>query len=81
MNDDIYNVVSGYVKLEDCGKEYRGKCPFCGKNTLRVRKNSDLFYCETCGTAGNAPKFLSLMEHISYSEACEQLGGVYKLEG
>lgn len=71
---DIYEVVSRYVTLNEHGDKYRGKCPWCREETLLVNPKAGVFYCETCGNGGNAPKFLSLIEGISYTEASKRLG-------
>ena len=67
---DILDVVSHYLTLTEteAGTEnYCGHCPFCDAETatLAVSPSKGFFYCHACGTGGNAPKFLSLMEKIS----------------
>ena len=77
---DIYAVVSRYVPLKQKGGRYWGRCPFHEEKTASFSVSADkgLFYCFGCGAGGNAFKFLSLIENISYFDAvklqAERLG-------
>ena len=68
---DIYSVVSRYVQLTQRNGRYWGRCPFHNEKTASFSVSADkgLFYCFGCGAGGNAFKFLSLIENISYFEA------------
>ena len=68
---DIYSVVSRYVPLTQRSGRYWGRCPFHNEKTasFSVSPDKGLFYCFGCGAGGNAFKFLSLIENISYFEA------------
>lgn len=68
---DIYSVISHYVPLTQKSRRYWGCCPFHNEKTpsFCVSPDKGLFYCFGCGTGGNAFKFLSLIENISYFEA------------
>ena len=68
---DIYSVVSRYVPLTQRSGRYWGRCPFHNEKTASFSVSADkgLFYCFGCGTGGNAFKFLSLIENITYFEA------------
>ncbi|MBR4642387.1 MAG: DNA primase [Selenomonadaceae bacterium] len=68
---DIYSVVSRYVQLTQRNGRYWGRCPFHNEKTASFCVSADkgLFYCFGCGAGGNAFKFLSLIENISYFEA------------
>ena len=68
---DIYSVVSRYVQLDKKNGRYWGLCPFHNEKTpsFNVSADKGLFYCFGCGAGGNAFKFLSLIENISYFEA------------
>lgn len=77
--DQVYKklveVISSYVPLTGQGAEYRGQCPFCkSDNSLRVSPSKGFFYCDSCGKGGNVLKFVSLIEGVSYADACERLG-------
>ena len=68
---DIYSVVSRYVSLTQKSGRYWGICPFHNEKTasFTVSPEKGFFYCFGCGAGGNAFKFLSLIENISYFEA------------
>ena len=68
---DIYSVVSRYVPLTQKSGRYWGCCPFHNEKTasFSVSPDKGLFYCFGCGAGGNAFKFLSLIENITYFEA------------
>ncbi len=68
---DIYSVVSRYVPLTQRSGRYWGRCPFHNEKTASFSVSADkgLFYCFGCGAGGNAFKFLSLIENITYFEA------------
>ena len=68
---DIYAVVSQYVTLTQKSGRYWGRCPFHNEKTasFTVSPDKGFFYCFGCGAGGNAFKFLSLIENISYFEA------------
>lgn len=68
---DIYSVVSHYVQLTQKSGRFWGCCPFHNEKTasFSVSPDKGLFYCFGCQTGGDAFKFLSLIENISYFEA------------
>ena len=68
---DIYSVVSRYVSLTQKGGRYWGCCPFHSEKTASfcVSVDKGFFYCFGCGAGGNAFKFLSLIENVTYFEA------------
>lgn len=68
---DIYSVVSRYVPLTQKSGRFWGRCPFHNEKTasFSVSPDKGFFYCFGCGAGGNAFKFLSLIENISYFEA------------
>ena len=68
---DIYSVVSHYVSLTQKSGRFWGQCPFHNEKTasFSVSPDKGLFYCFGCHTGGNAFKFLSLIENITYFEA------------
>ena len=77
---DILAVVQGYVPLKRKGNRYWGCCPFHNEKTasFSVVPNDGFFYCFGCHAGGDAFKFLSLIEQITWFEAvkrqAEQLG-------
>lgn len=77
---DLLQVVQTYVPLKRKGGRYWGCCPFHQEKTpsFSVEPEKGFFYCFGCHAGGNAFKFLSLIENISYFDAiklqAEKLG-------
>jgi len=77
---DILSVVSAYVPMKRKGNRYWGCCPFHHENTpsFSVVPDQGFFYCFGCHAGGNAFKFISLIENVTYFEAvklqAEKLG-------
>ncbi len=70
INNDIFDVVSEYVKLERKGKNYFGLCPFHKEKTssFSVEVTKQIFYCFGCGKGGNVITSASLTSGISNTE-------------
>lgn len=77
---NLVEVVQAYVPLKRKGGRYWGCCPFHAEKTpsFSVVPDKGFFYCFGCHAGGNAFKFLSLIENISYFDAvklqAEKLG-------
>lgn len=77
---DILRIVQSYVPLKRRGNRYWGCCPFHQEKTasFSVLPDKGFFYCFGCHAGGNAFKFISLIENISYFDAiklqAEKLG-------
>ena len=60
------------------GPEYIGHCPFCnaGEDRFHVWPSCSRphYWCRVCDATGSAPWFLVEYCHLSFPEACEQLG-------
>jgi len=72
---DIVDVVSEYIHLERAGTSYRASCPFHPDRTpsFYVSPSRQIFKCFGCGVGGDAIKFVSLYENVSYGEAAVSL--------
>jgi len=68
---DLVDVVSGYIDLKKCGKEYLGSCQFHDEKTpsFSVSPTKGLAYCFGCGWGGNAVKFLMELNRVSFVDA------------
>ncbi|BEU87129.1 DNA primase [Selenomonas sp. TAMA-11512] len=68
---EILPVVSNYVQMKRRGNRYWGCCPFHQEDTpsFSVVPEQGFFYCFGCHTGGDAFKFISLIENVSYFEA------------
>lgn len=76
---DIVDVISEYITLERVGSNYRANCPFHPDRTpsFYVSPSKQIFKCFGCGVGGDAIKFVSLYENISYLEAALELAKKY----
>jgi len=76
---DIVDVVSEYIRLERAGNNYKANCPFHSDKTpsFYVSPSRQIFKCFGCGVGGDAIKFVSLYENVSYAEAAKQLARRY----
>ena len=73
--NDIVDVISGYVRLQQKGRDYFGLCPFHNERTpsFSVSQGKQMYYCFGCGAGGNALTFLMQYENATFQEALEIL--------
>ncbi len=77
---DIVEIISQYVPLKKCGKEYVGLCPFHEEKTpsFSVSPTKQLYHCHGCGAGGNAINFLMVHLELKFALAvchlAEQFG-------
>jgi DNA primase len=78
---DIVDVISSYIDLKRVGSNYSARCPFHPDDTpsFFVSPSKGIFKCFGCGVGGDAIKFVSLYENISYSEALLKLAKRYNI--
>ena len=76
---DIVDVISDYLNLERAGNNFRARCPFHPDRTpsFYVSPSRQIFKCFGCGVGGDAIKFVSLRENVSYTEAARLLAKKY----
>ncbi|MBM3301206.1 MAG: DNA primase, partial [Deltaproteobacteria bacterium] len=72
---DIVAVISGYVRLQRAGKDYRGLCPFHGDSSpsFYVSPQKRIFHCFGCATGGSVFNFIMKMENVTFVEAVQLL--------
>ena len=73
---DIFDVVSGYVRLtKRTGSNIFGLCPFHGEKTPSFSVNTDkqIYYCFSCQKGGGVINFIMEIENISFRDAVEIL--------
>ena len=72
---DLVELVSGYVRLERAGSNFKGLCPFHTERTpsFYVSPSLNRFHCFGCGASGDAFAFLMRIEGISFREALHRL--------
>ena len=75
MQNDIVDVISGYVKLQRKGSSYFGLCPFHNEKSpsFSVSPSKQMYYCFGCGAGGNVFTFLMEYENFTFPEAVKAL--------
>jgi DNA primase len=63
------------IELKKNGKSYFGLCPFhADKNpSLSINPSKNLFQCFGCGAAGDAIRFVELIDQVDFKEAVRRL--------
>lgn len=74
-HNDIVEVLSGYMRLQPAGSDYKGLCPFHNEKhpSFSVKTREQYYKCFGCGKGGNVITFVRDQEGISYTEAIELL--------
>lgn len=69
--NDVADIVSGYVTLRKNGRNLKGLCPFHPEKTpsFIVTPEKGIFHCFGCGKGGDVISFVMLAESVSFSEA------------
>ena len=73
--NDIVDIISGYVSLKKKGSNWMGCCPFHHEKTpsFSVSKEKQMYHCFGCGVGGNVFTFMMEYENYSFPEAIEYL--------
>ena len=69
--NDIVDVIGRYVRLEQRGTNFWGKCPFHHEKTASFSVNSSgqFFYCFGCHKSGDVISFIMEIESLDFSDA------------
>ncbi|WP_228389516.1 DNA primase [Cumulibacter manganitolerans] len=73
---NIADVIGEYVTLRNSGGgNLKGLCPFHDEKTpsFSVSPGRGFFYCFGCGESGDVISFVQKIDHVSFTEAVEQL--------
>lgn len=72
---DITEVISGYLKLEKAGQNYKAKCPFHNEKTpsFFISPGRQGYYCFGCGAKGDMFNFVEEMEGVDFRGALKIL--------
>ncbi len=75
VNNDIVDVISGYVRIQKKGSSYFGLCPFHSEKSpsFSVSPAKQMDYCFGCGAGGNVFTFIMTYENYTFPEAVKQL--------
>ncbi len=71
----LSDVISQRVQLQKRGREYLGLCPFHNEKTPSFTVNNDkgFYHCFGCGAHGDAIRFITETQGLSFTEAVTQL--------
>lgn len=72
---DIVTVVSGYIKLEKSGGNFKARCPFHNEKTpsFFVSPDRGNYYCFGCGAKGDIFTFIQEFEGLDFPGALKVL--------
>ena len=78
----IEEVVREHVTLTRRGSALVGLCPFHDEKTgsFNVNPHNGFYHCYGCGVGGDVIKFVSDIEHLTFTEAVERLAGKVGVE-
>jgi len=73
--NDIVDVVGKYVRLEQRGGNFWGKCPFHHEKTasFSVNPNGQFFYCFGCHKSGDVISFIMEIESLDFNDSVRYL--------
>ena len=73
--NDIVDVVGKYVRLEQRGGSFWGKCPFHHEKTpsFSVNASGQFFYCFGCHKSGDVISFIMEIESLDFNDAVKFL--------
>ena len=79
---DIVEIIKERVKLSKNGTNYKGLCPFHNEKTpsFNVSSTKQFYHCFGCGASGDAIKFLTEHDHLTFIEALSKLAQIANLE-
>lgn len=72
---DLVRLIGEFVRLKPAGREFKGLCPFHDDTTpsMCVVPAKRIFHCFSCGTGGDAFRFVQLHLNLEFREALEYL--------
>ena len=75
LRNDLVQIVSQYVPLQQKSRRYWGCCPFHSEKTpsFSVDPDKQFYYCFGCHEGGNVIHFIMKMEKMTFPEAVEYL--------
>ena len=79
--NDIIDVVGKYVRLEQRGNNFWGKCPFHHEKTASFTVNGieQFYYCFGCHKSGDVISFIMELESLDFSDAVKYLAERVKM--
>ena len=82
LKSDIVDVVGRYVRLEQRGGNFWGRCPFHHEKTasFAVNESEQFYHCFGCGASGDGVKFVQEIESTDFMGAVRILAARAKME-
>ena len=79
--NDVIDVVGKYVRLEQRGGNFWGKCPFHHEKTasFSVNPTGQFFYCFGCHKSGDVISFIMEIESLDFNDAVKFLAERVKM--
>lgn len=79
---DIVQVIDQRVPLKKAGANYKACCPFHDEKTpsFNVSPQKQFYHCFGCGASGDALKFLTEYDGLTFVEAVEALAAMNGME-
>ncbi len=79
---DIVQLINQRVPLKKAGAGYKACCPFHDEKSpsFNVSPQKQFYHCFGCGASGDALKFLTEYEGLSFVDAIEQLASTQGME-
>lgn len=79
---DIVEIVGRHVHLTKQGHYLKGLCPFHSEKTpsFTVTPERQIYHCFGCGAGGNAIRFISEVEGLSFGQAVRKLANEANLD-
>ena len=79
--NDIVDIISRYVRLEQRGGNYWGKCPFHHEKTASFSVNAagQFYYCFGCHKSGDVISFVMEIEALDFNDAVRFLAERVKM--
>lgn len=79
--NDIVDVVSRYVHLEQRGSNFWGRCPFHHEKTASfcINSHEQFFYCFGCHASGDVITFIMQIESLDFGDAVKFLAERVKM--